>query len=195
MYNWTAAHRVHLWVLVMRRLTELGDPPSTRAAAAVAGVCLAASWRQRRWLPPLLLGLLVVGEAVLTPAIQHTVHEVGPPGTRAVATWPSGGCGRVIVFYGLIAYLLWREHSGRRSTGVWAAAAVVALAFNEAYSRAYLTIHWFIDVPSGCVYGVLMLLLMVTGVRLIVGPATGRSAPAYHLTPTPTTEHAARQVI
>jgi len=44
-----------------------------------------------------------------------------------MATFPSGGAERCIIFYGLIAYLLWREFSGSRRAAVWSAAAVAAL--------------------------------------------------------------------
>jgi hypothetical protein len=59
---------------------------------------------------------------------------VGPPGFLH-GTFPSGGSERCVVFYGLIAYFLWREFSGRRVTAVWSGAAVAAVAFNEGYSR------------------------------------------------------------
>jgi membrane-associated phospholipid phosphatase len=77
----------------------------------------------------------------------------------------------VIVFYGLIAYLLWREFSGQRRAAIWAAAAVAALGFNEAYSRVYLTLHWFTDALSGLLYGGLLLAVFVAAVRVVAGPA------------------------
>jgi membrane-associated phospholipid phosphatase len=81
-----------------------------------------------------------------------------------------------VLFYGLIAYLLWREFSGRRSTAIWSGAAVAALAFNEAYSRAYLTVHWFTDVLAGLIYGSLLLTVCVLAVRAAAGPVRVRVA-------------------
>jgi membrane-associated phospholipid phosphatase len=169
-YNWTIAHRMHLWVRLMRRLTKVGDTWTTWGAAVAAAACLAASWRRSRWLPPLALGALVVVDHLVILALRHTFHRLGPPGSP-LGTYPSGGCGRVVVFYGLIAYLLWREHSGQRRTAIWAAAAVVALAFNEGYSRAYLTLHWFTDILSGWIYGGLELVVFIVAVRFVAGPA------------------------
>ena len=76
-----------------------------------------------------------------------------------------------MVFFGLIAYFLWREFSGRRVTAIWAGAAVAALAFNEGYSRVYLGMHWTTDVLSGWFYGILLLALFILATRVIMGPA------------------------
>src|SRR6266567_2690145 len=104
--------------------------------------------------------------------------------TCLLGTFPSGGCDRILVLYGLIAYLIWREVSGTRRTAIWSAGAVAALAFNEAYSRQYLTLHWTTDILSGLVYGGLILAVFIATIRLVVGPArqTGTRV-ASHLAP------------
>ena len=91
---------------------------------------------------------VVVFDHFTTLGIRHIFERPGPPNSPH-GTYPSGGVERCILFYGLIAYLLWREVSGRRTTAIWAGAGVAALGFNEAYSRAYLTLHWFTDAVSG----------------------------------------------
>jgi membrane-associated phospholipid phosphatase len=45
------------------------------------------------------------------------------------------------------------------------------LTFNEAYSREYLSKHWFIDILSGVLYGAVLLAPLIAAVRLIAGPA------------------------
>jgi undecaprenyl-diphosphatase len=77
-----------------------------------------------------------------------------------------------VVFYGLTAYLLWREFSGQRRTAIWAGTVIAALAFNEAFSRVYLGLHWFTDALSGVVYGALLLAVFITAIQF----ATGRVA-------------------
>jgi membrane-associated phospholipid phosphatase len=176
-YNWIAANRVHLWIAPMKRLTKIGDTWTTWGAALAAAACLAVTWRRDRWLPPVVLGSLIVIDHFVTLALRHTFHRLGPPGSP-LGTYPSGGCARVIVFYGLIAYLLWHEHSGRRRAAIWAAAAVAALAFNEAYSRAYLGLHWFADILSGLLYGVLLLAVFIAAVRLRTGPTVPHQSSA-----------------
>jgi membrane-associated phospholipid phosphatase len=174
-YNWTINHRVQGWAAVQKRLTKIGDSWTCWGAAGAAAVCLAVTWREKRWLPPIALGAVIVVDKFTTSALRHTFHRLGPPDSP-LGTYPSGGCDRVILFYGLIAYLLWREFSGRRTMAIWAGAAVAALGFNEAYSRGYLTLHWFTDILSGLFYGVLMLAAFITAVRLVAGPAVAGAA-------------------
>ena len=142
-------------------------------AARTAAACLAVTWRDKRWLPPVALVSLIVVDHYTTLALRHVFHRLGPP-TSPLGTYPSGGCDRCIVFYGLIAYLLWREFSGRRATAIWATAIVAALGFNEAYSRVYLSLHWLTDAVSGLIYGGLLLLGFIVAVRMVAG----REAPS-----------------
>lgn len=169
-YSWMIHHRVHFWKAVMNRLTKMGNTWTTWGAAAGAAACLAAFYRRRKWLPPVVLGAAIVIDHYLTLALRHTFHRLGPPDSP-LGTFPSGGCDRIIVFYGLIAYLIWREVSGRRSTAIWLAGVVAALGFTEAYSRVYLTLHWFTDAVSGLIYGGLILAVFIATVRLVDGPA------------------------
>lgn len=170
-YNWIGAHQVHPWTSVMHALTQIGNPWTTWGAAVAAAVCLSVSWRRTQWLPPLIIALVIVLDRLLTLALQHTVSRPGPPHAES-NTWPSGGVARAIVFYGLIAFLLWRECGGGRRAGTWAAAFVAMLTFNEAYSRLYLNVHWLSDIPGGLLYGILVLSLVVVVVRVTEGPVT-----------------------
>ena len=169
LFHWTVSHREHLWKSAMTRATKVGDTWTVRGAAVAAAVCLAVTWRRLRWLPPVALGAMQVLQRVLTSAIHHTLHRVGPPG-HIHGTFPSGGSERCVVFYGLIAYLLWREFSGSRKAAIWSGAVVAALAYNEGYSRVYLGMHWFTDVLSGWIYGALLLVVFIIAVRMVAGP-------------------------
>ena len=95
----------------MDRVTKMGNTWTTWGAAAAAAVCLAAFYRRQKWLPPVVLAAAVFIDHYLTLALRHTFHRLGPPDSP-LGTYPSGGCDRVILFYGLIAYLIWREVSG-----------------------------------------------------------------------------------
>ena len=176
-YSWMIHHRVHVWKGVMNRLTKTGNTWTTWGAAAAAAACLAAFYRRDKWLPPVVLGAAIVIDHYLTLALRHTFHRLGPPDSP-LGTFPSGGCDRVIVFYGLIAYLIWRAASGRRSTAIWLAGVVAALGFSEAYSRVYLTLHWFTDAVSGLIYGGLILAVFIATISLVDGPGRGAIVPA-----------------
>ncbi len=170
LYHWTLAHRIHSWKGLMSSLTKTGNAWSTRMAVVSAAVCLAVTWRRFKWLPALAFLALSLLQRYLTHGIHVVAHRVGPPGFLH-GTFPSGGSERTVVFFGLIAYFLWREFSGRRVTAIWAGAAVAALGFNEGYSRLYLGMHWTTDVLSGWFYGILLLALFILATRVIMGPA------------------------
>jgi hypothetical protein len=167
-FTWLRGHQVHAVAAAMKRLTKIGDTWTAWAAALSAAACLAVTWREKRWLPPVALVSLIVVDHYTTLALRHVFHRLGPP-TSPLGTYPSGGCDRCIVFYGLIAYLLWREFSRRRSAAIWAAAAVAALGFNEAYSRVYLSLHWLTDALSGLIYGGLLLAGFILAIRVVAG--------------------------
>ena len=176
-YTWMTSHRVHFWKSAMNRVTKVGDTWTTWGAAVTAAVCLAAFYRSHKWLPPVALGAAIVFDHYLTQALRHTFHRPGPPDSP-LGTFPSGGCDRIIIFYGLIAYLIWREISGSRRAAIWSAGVVAALAFSEGYSRGYLTLHWFTDIISGLIYGGLILAVFIITIRVVVGPARQRAANA-----------------
>jgi membrane-associated phospholipid phosphatase len=167
-FDFVSTHQVHVLARVMKRLTKLGNTWTTWGAALAASACLAVTWRQRKWLPPVVLTTAIVIDHFTTLALRHVFHRVGPP-TSPLGTYPSGGCDRVILFYGLIAYLLWREFSGQRRTAIVIAAVVAALGFNEAYSRVYLSLHWFTDAVSGLLYGTLLLVIFIIAVQFVMG--------------------------
>ena len=168
--HWVAGHRIHPWKGLMASLTKTGNAWLTRMAVVAAAVCLAVTWRRYKWLPAFAFVTLSVLQRYLTHGIHVAAHRVGPPDFPH-GVFPSGGSERTVVFFGLIAYFLWREFSGRRVTAIWAGAAVAALAFNEGYSRVYLGMHWTTDVLSGWFYGTLLLALFILATRVIMGPA------------------------
>jgi len=168
--RWTDSHQVDKWAAVMERLGKIGNTWTTWGAAGTAAVCLAASWRERKWLPPAALGTALLVDHYVTLAIRRKFGRPGPPDSPG-GTYPSGGCDRVVLFYGLIAYLLWREFSGSQRGKIYAIGTVAALSFNEAYSREYLSKHWLSDIVTGLVYGALLLGPFIAAVRLIAGPA------------------------
>lgn len=167
-FDWMTKHQVHVLAAVMKRLTKIGDTWTTWGAALAGAACLAVTWRQRKWLPPVVLTAAIVIDHFTTLALRHVFHRIGPP-TSPLGTYPSGGCDRVILFYGLIAYLLWREFSGQRRTAITVAATVAALGFSEAYSRVYLSLHWFTDALSGLLYGSMLLVIFIAAVHFVVG--------------------------
>jgi hypothetical protein len=174
-FRWTEDHRVGWWAAIMRRLNPVGNVWTTWGAVGAAAACLGVSWRQQRWLPPAALGAALLADHFATTRLHQTIRRPGPP-PNPLGTYPAGGPDRIVLFSGLIAYLLWREFSGSRRGGAWATGAVAALAFSQAYCRQYLSQHWFIDIVCGLAYGALLLGPFIAAVRLIAGPAAAGTA-------------------
>lgn len=185
LFRWTEDHRVGWWAGVMDRLNTVGNVWTTWGAVGAAAACLGVSWRQQRWLPPAALGTALLADHFATTRLHRTIRRPGPP-PNPLGTYPAGGPDRIVLFSGLIAYLLWREFSGSRRGKAYATGAVAALAFSQAYCRQYLSQHWFIDIVCGLVYGALLLGPFIAAVRLIAGPAAaGVARGQADVTPVP----------
>jgi membrane-associated phospholipid phosphatase len=175
--RWTESHQIRQWAAVMERLNKIGSTWTNWGSAGTAAACLAVTWHRQKWLPPAVLGAAIVVDHYATLALRHTFRRPGPPDSP-LGTYPSGGCDRVVLFYGLIAHMLWREFSGSRRGKAWAIGAVSALSFNVAYCREYLSKHWFTDIVFGLVYGLVLLGPFITAIRLIAGPPAVPAAPS-----------------
>jgi hypothetical protein len=173
-YHWTVDHQVKWWADLMERLTKIGNSQATWGAAGAAAATLAVAWPRRKWVPPAALVTAFAVEKAATLAIRRRFGRPGPP-SSPLGTYPSGGVDRVVYLHGLIAYLLWREFSGSPQGKAWAIGAVAALSFNEAYSREYLSKHWFTDILCGLLYGTILLVPSIAAVRLFAGPAVTAS--------------------
>jgi membrane-associated phospholipid phosphatase len=169
-FRWAESHQVGWWAAVMQRLNTIGNVWTTWGAVGSAAACLGVSWRRQQWLPPATLGFAAVVDHYATARLQRKVGRPGPP-TNPLGVYPAGGPDRIVLFSGLIAYLLWREFSGSRRGKIWAVGAVAALAYSQAYCRGYLGQHWFIDIICGLLCGLLLLGPFIAAIRLIAGPA------------------------
>jgi membrane-associated phospholipid phosphatase len=177
-FTWTESHKVDWWTKGVARFNSIGNTWSTWGAVASAAVCLSISWHRQRWLPPAALGAAILVDYLSTHRLHRTIKRPGPP-TSPEGTYPSGGTDRVVLFYGLIAYLLWAEFSGSHPGRVWTIGSVSGLAFLTAYCRQYLGEHWFIDIVCGVVYGGMLLAPIVVAVEQITGRANRSvTAPA-----------------
>jgi hypothetical protein len=53
--GWTTQNQIDWWAAVTERLNRIGRRSTIRGAAGTAAVCLAVTWRERKWLPPAVL--------------------------------------------------------------------------------------------------------------------------------------------
>lgn len=180
-FRWTQAHQTAWWTDVWWKLTQIGSPSTTQRLVVAGAVLLAVVWRKRLWwLPGLWLALGYVFEKYGQIILKLVVDRGHPPTT--MGTWPSGGCARVLLVYGLIAYFLVRRHHAGRTKAAWvvAAAGTWLCLTIQAYARLNNLEHWFTDVLGGILYGSLLLALMVAGAEIVLrGRRSGRrTAPS-----------------
>jgi membrane-associated phospholipid phosphatase len=146
--------RVHSLDTPMRTLSILGDRVGLIALILMASLLL---WNYRRiW--ALALPVIMAGTGGLQWLAKLAVDRPRP--NLAAWGYPSGHVLSLVVFFGLLAYLLWNSSLGRRWQWLGAAMAasiVVAVGF----SRMYLDFHWFTDVIGGFALGLAYLLVMI----------------------------------
>jgi undecaprenyl-diphosphatase len=176
-YNFVVHHQTHVWSRAMARATKIGNTWTTWGAGLAGAACVAAGARRNRWLPLAAFALVILVDHYATLGLRHIFERPGPP-PHPHGTYPSGGVERTILFYGLLAYFLWRELSPTRRVAVWSAAIVGALVYSEMFTRIYLRMHWFTDGISGLLYGCLFLAVFVFAVRIVAGPAEGPAGGA-----------------
>ena len=161
-FHWFEVGQLASWSRVWRVLTNIGSLELTQSLTVLGAVSLALLWKRRRWwVPPLTLCVGYLMEKYWQEALRLVVDRGHPPTT--LGTWPSGGCARVILVYGLIVYFIlrWKDP---RSIRPWVVSwSLVALAATvQAYARTYNLEHWFTDVLGGLVFGVMLLSTMIS---------------------------------
>ena len=172
-FHWTQAHQVDgWWHDLWWKLTNIGKPRITQAVAALAGVFFAVVWARLRrpwWVPLLLFVSAYALEKYCQIILQDVVHRGHPPTT--LGTFPSGGCARVLIIYGLVVFMTveWRWPRNERA---WRLGMVViaCLWSVQAFARINNLEHWITDVVGGTVLGVLGLSVVITCARIFVRP-------------------------
>ncbi|GAB3858911.1 hypothetical protein GCM10028801_19510 [Nocardioides maradonensis] len=177
-FRWFDERRLGWWSHIWLRLTQIGSPTITQEVTAVAAVGFAVVWAvQRRswWFPLLALPLGYCLEKYTQILLQTVVHRGHPPTT--LGTFPSGGCGRVLVIYGMVVFLtvswLW-PHSRRMWVAGWS--LVACLVSIQAYARIYNLEHWLTDVLGGILFGTVLLVVMSSCLRILDLPQSERRA-------------------
>ncbi|MCU1616359.1 MAG: putative lipid phosphate phosphatase YodM [Frankiales bacterium] len=194
-FHWVERVQDHDLAQLVETIGRMGNLPQTRGAGALAAIGLVLLARGRRWVPPLLIGSVIIVQKYAQTGLAKIVDRGHPPTT--LGTYPSGGCARTVVIYGTIMFLLlFYARAGRRWQGAgWALIAM--LAFIEGYTRTYLNKHWVTDVLGGWAFGLMLLVVVVFAGRALLpsrdgtapegpapGQATGRTQPPVSSTST-----------
>jgi membrane-associated phospholipid phosphatase len=138
----------------MRGFSLLGDEMGLVPLIALTS---AALWSRRRcW--ALALPVAMAGTGALQLLTKWAVDRPRPN----LAGWgfPSGHVLALVVFFGVIAYLLCSTQT-RWGLGRLGSAVAVITVLIVAFSRLYLDAHWLSDVAGGFVLGLAYLLLTI----------------------------------
>jgi hypothetical protein len=150
------------WHHINEAVTAVGGRLQIKVVVVVASVVFGVLWARRGWWIP---GLVLVTSYIAVKLGQVVLADVAdrpPVPLPGFEKFPSGGCARIIVTYGLVVYfalLTWPAISRRWRVAGFTAVAV--LAFLEGFTRVVLVRHWGMDVVGGCIFGTLMLLAFI----------------------------------
>lgn len=160
------------------KLTLFGLGSNDQLIVLVAAIILAFAYRRRWWFAVGAMLVAFFAERYLQRALKHIVDRGHPPTT--LGSYPSGGVGRIFAIYAMVVVLV--ILLSPRLTRAWRAGlwtGVVTVGVVEAYTRVYLSKHWFTDAAFGIIFGALLLLTHATAAYTAAGRdehAAGRPA-------------------
>jgi undecaprenyl-diphosphatase len=148
--------------LPMELVTSLGDRIGLVLLIAIAIPLL---WRvNRRW--AVALPVLMAGAGALQWLAKTATGRARPN----LAPWgfPSGHVLSLVVFFGLMVYLIAMASSRRRRWRTLACLVAVIPVVVVAFSRLYLDKHWLSDLAGGLTIGAAYLLLAIWVVEVVL---------------------------
>jgi undecaprenyl-diphosphatase len=171
MRTWMAVLRYEFLNLPMRVLTGLGD---AAGLIPLIGLGVALLWRvSRRW--AIALPFLMAGAG----ALQYVAKWAADRPRPGEVPWgfPSGHVLSLVVFFGLVVWLVGTASHRRRWWRLAAAAVCTAAVGAVAFSRLYLDKHWLTDLAGGLMAGLAYLLLAIWVVEVVIVDRRGPTAP------------------
>ncbi|TDD58591.1 phosphatase PAP2 family protein [Kribbella antibiotica] len=163
-------HRIGGLTSVARVVTTLGEIPVLTGLTVIVALFLRAG--TRRWQPALVLVVGMLGAAGLTYGLKLLIGRQRPDSSIVLGTvstgfsFPSGHSLSSLVFFALLAALLWRSNAAI-TIKIAVVALAVLLSAAVGLSRIYLGYHWATDVLGGWTLALTWLCLLATAVHLI----------------------------
>jgi hypothetical protein len=193
-FRWWQNHHIHgTWSHIWWNLTNIGSPTNTQIFTIVGAVLFAIIYQRRArwWVPSVLIVLGYLAEKYGQIILKKVVDRGHPPTT--MGTWPSGGCARLLIVYGLIMFFVINRY-GRDNKRAWAAgwSLLTVLLSVQAYARINNLEHWLTDVIGGIIFGLMLLAMMITAYRVIDHTPNGIGRDLGRRSDTGSAAHAAR---
>ncbi len=155
----------------METVSFLGEPAGLIPLILIASAVL---WRTSRpW--ALLLPIVMTGTGVLQLWGKWAADRPRPNAAR----WgfPSGHVLSLVVFFGVMAFLLVTLSERRRRFRFLACVSCGAVVGAVAMSRIYLDMHWLSDVIGGFSLGTAYLLIALWASQMILTPRPAARVP------------------
>lgn len=165
-HQFLVLHRIAAASELARALSSLGLVGYITCFAVVVFVI----WRRRFGEAILAVAVLAVGQ-LLRLNISILVHRPRPPrvdglvATRGYA-FPSGHAMTSVLICGLVVALAWPWLANRIRRTI-AVAAATAIALIDGAARAYLGVHWPVDVLGGWALGSFLVTLAIATMSLL----------------------------
>jgi len=164
---WVQILRHEALQLPMEIVTSLGDNLGLVPLIVIAFVVL---WRvNRRW--AIALPVLMLGTGGLQWIAKWSANRPRP--NDAPWGFPSGHVLSLVVFFGLMIYLVATASRRRRRWRILASLVCLVAVIAVAFSRLYLDKHWLSDLGGGLSVGLAYLLLAIWLIEVVFvrGPA------------------------
>lgn len=172
--TWVAILRHETLTLPMQIVTQLGD---NLGLVPLIVIAFAVLWRvSRRWaiaLPVLMLG---------TGGLQWLAKWAADRPRPDSSPWgfPSGHVLSLVVFFGLMIYLIATASRRRRRWRVLASLICLGAVTVVGFSRLYLDRHWLTDLGGGFTIGLAYLLLAIWLIEVVLVRPPRAPAAAPH---------------
>lgn len=158
------------WVPVLHVLDRVGQRAVTLPILGVVVYCV---YRQTRSWRPVVLSAVSVFALNLVVLILKLGLGRASPGTADPSffaggmAYPSGHSSNIVLYYGLVAYLLSRylRISRRKQMSLWGGVALLAVTM--VVTSLTLNWHWFADLVAGLIVGGIVLELTATVDRMV----------------------------
>ena len=141
---------------ILKAITELGGVAFT----VLAGVLIFMFCKKNRW----FITFDLVGVTLVNQVIKHIIRRPRPNVLRLVEesgySFPSGHSMVSMAFYGIIIYLVYKNVSNKYLK--WILIILLSLLIlSIGFSRIYVGVHYFTDVPGGFLLGLAYLIIYI----------------------------------
>ena len=162
-------------------VTNLGDARTITVVAIALALVL---WRHRRFTYKAGFAVALFGSLLTSWLLKHLIERPRPDHALSLISesgysFPSMHATVSMATYGFLAFVMWRVLRPR-SHRAPAVAVLVALIVCIGLSRIYLEVHYFSDIVSGYVIGVLFVWfgVMTTNALSARDRAASKAAPS-----------------